>query len=138
LDGKDPCTLVPRSDWPTFYIEKPGKTGVRETYKSPDCFYGTNVGSFSVTMVVTEGISGWLDGSRSASVTETAPVGGFPALAITIKADKERCEVAVDVADGQYLLATVIPVRSKASALPERCGYAHQLAESAMKTLVGA
>ncbi|MGH3859420.1 DUF3558 domain-containing protein [Actinokineospora sp.] len=137
LVGKDPCTLIPQSDWTKFHIEKPGKARVRETTKSPDCFFSTDVGSFSVTTVVTEGVATWLDGSRNAEAKETDPVAGFPALKITLGDRDFGCNVAVDVADGQYLWTTVILDDSKVDELPERCEYAHQLAESAMKTLVG-
>lgn len=41
----------------------------------------------------------------------------------------------VDVADGQFLMATASPDPSDPSN-PERCDLAYQLAESAMKTLV--
>jgi hypothetical protein len=89
-------------------------------------------------LVVTEGIEKWTDGSTSAQAKEAAPVNGFPVIAATLPADRYGCDVAVGVAAGQYLLASVIVISGKASQVPERCEYAHQLAESAMSTLVGA
>ncbi|HET9143230.1 DUF3558 domain-containing protein [Actinophytocola sp.] len=138
LDGKDPCALVPQSDWPKFYIEKPGRLRRQDpVFKSPDCFYSNNVLGLSITLVMTEGIGGWTDGSKSGIAKNVEPVEGFPAIAITRKGDQYDCYVAVDTANGQYLLATVNLTPSKASQVPERCEYAHQLAESAMRTLVG-
>jgi hypothetical protein len=137
LNGKDPCVLVVQADWSKFHIDKPGKAGMEPTFNSPDCFYSNNAGSFSVTLVVTEGVGKWTDGSRSGVAVQVAPLEGFPAIAITRKGDEYQCGVAVDVAEGQYLLATVVVRPSTASQLPERCEYAHQLAESAMRTLVG-
>jgi hypothetical protein len=109
---------------------------VEPVFKSPDCFYSNNAGSFSVTLVVTEGIGTWTDGSRSGVAQQVEAIEGFPAIAVTRNGDNYQCGVAVDVADGQYLLATVVVRPSTASQLPERCAYAHQLAESAMHTLV--
>lgn len=136
LDGRNPCTLVPESDWPKFHIDKPGKLGEEPTFKSPDCFYGTNFVALDVVLVVTEGIDRWINGSRSGIVEKVEPVEGFPAIAITRREDKNQCDVAVDVANGQYLLTGVVLIPSKASQLPERCDYARQLAESTMTTLV--
>jgi hypothetical protein len=138
LDGKDPCALVPQSDWPKFYIEKPGKLRQQDpTFKSPDCSYGTDVAGFGITLVITEGIGKWTDGSRSGITEQVAPIQGYPALSITRKNDQHQCGIAVDVAEGQYLLADLTLIPSKASQVPERCEYAHQLAESAMRTLTG-
>lgn len=136
LDGKDPCALVPKADWPKFHIERPGEQNEEPTFKSPDCFYSNSVGSFSVTLVITEGIEKWTDGTRSAVAAEAPPIAGFPAISLKRSTDKNECDIAVDVANGQYLLATVIVRPSQASQVPERCEYAHQLAESAMSTLV--
>jgi hypothetical protein len=137
LNGKDPCALVPKSDWPRFYIEEPGRPRQQDpTFKSPDCFYSNDVLGAGITLVITEGIGKWTDGSRVAVADQVAPIEGFPALAITRKNDQHQCGVAVDVADGQYLLADLTLIPSKASQVPERCAYAHQLAESAMRTLV--
>jgi hypothetical protein len=89
-------------------------------------------------LVVTEGIEKWTDGSKSATVKEAAPVAGFPAISAYLPKDTHGCWVAVDVTAGQYLLVDVTIDTAKLSQVPERCEYAHQLAESAMSTLVGA
>lgn len=136
LDGRDPCALVPRADWGKFYIDTPGKSKRDETFKSAECFYGNRVGAFDITLVVTEGIEAWRDGKRLAQPTDVAPIHHFPTISLLRPADESQCDIAVDVAPGQYLLTTVIITLDKLSAVPERCAYAHMLAESAMNTLV--
>jgi hypothetical protein len=136
LDGKDPCALVPESDWPRFYIEKPGKPRHSETFNSPGCFYSNNVGGFGVTLVVTEGIEAMDESKRNIQRTDVPPIAGFSSIAVRLPDDKNSCDVAVDVADGQYLLAGLDITLSELSEVPEPCEYAYQLAESAMKTLI--
>ena len=136
LDNKDPCRLVPTSDWVKFHIEKPGKSERDESLKSPECLYSNSVGEFDITLVVSEDIEAWRSGQRAAKPTEVAAINGFPTISLRRPEDQIGCAVAVDVADGQYLLATVIIDSGKDAQLPEHCAYAHQLAESAMSTLV--
>jgi len=136
LDGRDPCALVPTADWAKFYIDRPGKSKQEETFKSPECFYGNGVGAFDVVLVVTEGIEAWLGGKRTAQPKDVAPIKGFPTISLQRPQDDSSCKVAVDLAEGQYLLTTVILNPDKVSAVPEQCAYAHMLAESAMSTLV--
>lgn len=137
LDGKDPCGLIPRSDWRKFHIEEPGEPQRNEPLKSPQCFYNARVGAFGITLVTTEDIDAWRGGKRYAKDAEVAPVKGFPAISLKNPVYETGCDIAVDVADGQYLLAELIIDIDEVSRLPERCEYAHQWAESAMSTLVG-
>lgn len=136
LNGLNPCALVPEVDWKKFYIEKPGRADVSKVFKSAQCFYGTNVGTISVTLVITEGVDVWTRGERNADVTDSDPVEGFPALTVVGKVDRQGCWIIVDVADGQYVLADAAVTPGAESKVPEKCEYAHQLAESVMKTLV--
>lgn len=137
LDGKDPCALVARSDWSKFYIEKPGKSKQNATLKAPECFYGARVGGFVITLVMTEDIDVWRDGKRMAQFADVAPIKGFPAISLLTPGYDNGCDIAVDVAEGQYLIAGLIIDSDEVSRVPERCEYAHQWAESAMSTLVG-
>jgi hypothetical protein len=136
LDGKEPCGLVPRTDWAKFDIDEPGTSRQDDIFKSPSCFYGTNTGGVELILVVTEGIERWTDGSRRGVAHETAPVAGFPAITVNKPGEKDACDVAVDVAKGQYLFATKMVISDRAETLPAPCDWAHQLAESAMKTLL--
>lgn len=135
LQGKDPCALVPKADWGKFYIDKPGEPQQDETLKAPECFYGLREVALAVTLVMTEGVEAWRSGKRSAEPVDVAPIQGFPAISLVRPKDTIGCDIVVDVAEGQYLLTTVIVMEK--SAVPERCVYAHKVAESAMKTLVG-
>ncbi|HEV2783369.1 MAG TPA: DUF3558 domain-containing protein [Actinophytocola sp.] len=135
LAGKDPCTLIPRSDWPTFYIDKPGELRRDKTLGSPECLYLNDMGAFGLILVTNAGIEFWRDVKRSAEVTEAEPVAGFPAITVVLPGDDNRCDVGVDVAAGQYLLAGINLYDDKLSEVPEKCEYAHQWAESAVSTL---
>lgn len=137
LDGIDPCTLIPQADYPKFYMTKSGTPKENETFKSPLCrWVGTEVGGFDLTLVTTEGIEKWLDGSRSGEVERTEPVADFPAVEVVIEDYDNGCFVGVDVAEGQYLWAEVALDNAGLPKAPEPCEYAHQFAESAMSTLV--
>lgn len=137
LDGRDPCAVIPRVDWPQFDIVRPGVAQQEPTLNSPACLYGTNTGGAEIILVVTEGIERWTDGSRRAEAHEEVPIEGFPTISLTLPTEADGCDVAVDVAPGQYLYAAkvVIPDGS-GKTLPAPCDWAHQLAESAMGTLV--
>lgn len=135
LDGKDPCALIPESDWQKLYIDKPGEREQSKAFKSPACFYSTHRGTMTLTLVMTEGIEEWTGGKRFAKPYEVEPVANFPAIELRQPGNDVGCSVAVDVADGQYLLAVVIP--DSDSELPEKCKFTYRLAETAMSTLVG-
>jgi Protein of unknown function (DUF3558) len=134
LDGKDPCGLIPQADWPKFDIERPGKPSEHPDFKSPHCYYsGDRAGS--VTLVVTAGIEIWTEETYNAEIETVEPIDGFPTITVASNINRRACWAAVDVADGQFLMATAMPNPNEPNS-PERCDLAYQLAESAMKTLV--
>ena len=135
LDGKDPCATVPKADWAKFSIDR----AIPEqdpTFKSPSCFFNSSKGAFGVVLVVTEGIDAWAPGKRLAEPTNVDPVRGFPAISLRRPTSETQCDIAVDVARGQYVLILVVIDLNDLSNVPERCTYAHQFAETAMNTLV--
>jgi hypothetical protein len=132
LDGKDPCALIPESDWPKFNIEQPGKPSEEPNFKSPRCYFS---GVGDLTLVVTEGIDAWDERTSNAEVSDAEAIAGFSTITIWNKADRRSCYTAVDVKDGQYLLTTVASVNADVDRA-ESCDRSYQLAESAMKTLV--
>lgn len=132
LNGKDPCAQISQSDWSKFGIEQPGQRSVEPNLRSPRCYY-PQVGD--LTLVVTEGIKAWSDRSHDAEITDVKPIEGFTTISIWNTVDRRSCYTAVDVADGQYLLTTVLSVNADVDKA-ESCGRSYQLAESAMKTLV--
>ena len=136
LDGRDPCATVPRSQWATFSIE----VAVPEqdpTLHSPACFFNSSKAAMGIVLVVTEGIDAWAGGRRPAKPADVAPIEGFPAISLKRPANDSSCQIAVDVAQGQYLMASVVIDLNDMDTVPERCVWAHQFAEVAMKTLVG-
>ena len=133
LNGRDPCGLIPQTDWARFNIERPGQAGENPNFGSPECYYpGTDAG-FSITLVVTENITAW--NSRDVTIENAEPIEGFPAITMANNIDDRACYGAVDVADRQYLLTTATP-DPRDPDQPEKCDLAYQLAQSAMKTLV--
>ncbi len=135
LAGKDPCALIPRSDWAKFKIENLGKPGVDPASKEPLCGYNGNLASFDLTLNSKEGIEVWDESKRSIHIEGNEPVSGFPAIQFTQRAPKSACSVAVDVADGQTL--DVLAIASSREGEPRKCEIARDIAESAMKTLLG-
>lgn len=131
LDGKDPCA-IPRADWPQFDIERPGKPEEHPDFKSPECYYS---GVGTVTLVVTAGIEIWTEETYNAEIKDADPIDRFPTKTVASNVNRWACWAVVDVADGQFLMATALSDPSDPSK-PERCELAYQLAESAMKTLM--
>ncbi len=136
LDDVDPCALVPQSDLGDYWITKPGKPG-EDDKGSPDCFWSASrFGYFGITLRVTEGIEVWRDGSRSGKSADTDPVLDYPAMTIVVPNDDHTCSVAVDVADGQYLLVQAGVDNPPADNHPSVCEYAHRFASMAVAGLV--
>ena len=135
LNGKDPCGLIPQSDWPQFGIEKPGEQDEHPDFKpSLDCYYSGR-GGLDIALVVTAGIEIWNTNTYNAVIKDAEPINGFPTRTVASNVDRRACLAAVDVADGQFLMTTVRPDPDDPTQ-PERCDLAYQVAESAMKTLV--
>lgn len=135
LDGMDPCTLIPQADYSDFYINAPGRPSTN-TDGQPICAWvDTEVGSFGIVLYLNEGIEVWLDGTKSDEGEHTDPIRDFPTVTSPSSLDDNVCVVAVDVADGQYLLAQVSIDNSDLSRVPPVCDFAYQFAESAMSTL---
>ncbi|MFI7676701.1 DUF3558 domain-containing protein [Actinophytocola sp. NPDC049390] len=134
LTGKDPCALVPEADLSAFDIDKTGKPDRNKDFDSPECYYSGNDHGYWVTLVTNNGIYVWLDGTYNAEVDEDDPVEGFAAFTVAADVPQNRCDVVVDVADGQYLMTTVLPDLPEV-AFSESCELAHELAESAVSGL---
>ncbi|MBC6448070.1 DUF3558 domain-containing protein [Actinokineospora xionganensis] len=136
LNGQDPCSLIPQADWAKFELEKPGKPGVNPASKEPLCGYNSGgLATFDLTLNSKEGIEVWDEGKRSIHIEGTEAILGFPAIHFTQSSPKSACSVAVDVADGQTL--DILVIVSSREALPRKCEIAREIAESAMKTLLG-
>ena len=134
LTGKDPCALVPESDLPAFDIDKPGESKQNKDFDAPECSYSGNDHAYRVLLVTGKGIDAWSDGTYNAEVGEIDPVDGFPAITTYTDLTPHACDVVVDVADGQFLMTTVLPYDPDV-AFSKSCELAHELAESAMSGL---
>ncbi|HEX6356317.1 DUF3558 domain-containing protein [Actinophytocola sp.] len=131
LDDKDPCGLIPQSDWSKFGIEGPGQRSEEPNLKSPHCYY-SSVGD--ITLVVTEDIGAWDERGQDAEISDAEAIEGFPAIMIWNQVDERSCYTAVDVSDGQYLLTTAMSIEAQANRTAT-CELSYELAKSAMKTL---
>jgi hypothetical protein len=120
--------------WGKFKIDEDGKLDTNGTLGgATQCTYhGAN--SSQVTLVVSEGIDAWTNGSRTAEASSVAPVAGFPAISISNKRTPDTCRVAVDVTNGQYVLASVMDFSTQEVA--PKCAMAHELAEVVMQSLL--
>lgn len=136
LDNVDPCTLIPQADESEYYIDEPGEPDENDEGNAQCTWIGTEVGYFGFTLDVSEGIETRLDGSYTVIGDIADPILGFGAVTYALSSDEGACFAAVDVADGQQLIATVGIDRSDLDKVPPLCEYAHQFAASAMSTLV--
>ena len=136
LDGKDPCQLLTAEQLPSLKIDEPGHPGNAPAFKAKECSWTVTGADSRLAPVTSEGIEVWTGSKRIGQAEETPPIAGFPAISVTIASDKDRCDVMVDVADGQYLLATFSLSGFKPEEFPKPCDGARQLAEAAMQNLM--
>ncbi|WNV85024.1 DUF3558 family protein [Umezawaea sp. Da 62-37] len=135
LTGIQGCPLA-RTDWDTFFITQDGEITTRD--KAPrgmDCGYATSVGYFGFLFNVTDGVDYWTRTPATETIDQVDPVDGFPTFQRANGLDKNRCDLILDVADGQALdVYASIDARS-VSRLPPKCETARRLAERALTTL---
>jgi hypothetical protein len=135
LHGKQRCLLSP-TDWVAFFIEQEGQLKDRDVAPvGRECFYDTNVGYFGFLFATTGGVEYWTRAASSDQVKPVEPVLGFPAFERSGSADKGRCDVIVDVADGQALDVFASIDDRSAAKLPPKCATARRLAELAVDSL---
>jgi hypothetical protein len=105
------------------------------TLNSPNCDFNATGASWNITTVVTEGIEAWTNGKRAGRPTAIPPIAGFPAITVTLPTDEVACDLAIDVANGQYLFAGFEVRKSFVDRFPKPCDGARQVAEAAMQNL---
>jgi hypothetical protein len=135
LDGVKPCELMTPDQLAQIGKVEATRPGTNATYNSPDCAFHATGATWGVTTVMTEGVEAWTSRKRQGRVAEMAPIAGFPAMSITLPDDQERCDVVVDVANGQYLNTDFEIRPSFADRFPKPCDGARQVAEAAMQNL---
>jgi hypothetical protein len=132
LDNLDPCTLLPEADYADYYLDKPGKPDT-DDHGAANCVWFGDVGYMGLTLVTHEGVQA--QEGRLGQIEPTNPIDDFPAYTVTLPNDDNRCFIAVDVAEGQYL-DIQIALESFPAEVTSVCDYAHQFATSIMSTVV--
>lgn len=139
LDGVDPCALLTEEQRSRFELDRPPLPDTQPSEgNARTCDFNDSEGSTGVVLIssTANGIGVWLDGSRGGTVTPLM-VAGFPAVQIVDERQNiSLCLVAVDVADGQQLIAQDSPSFSDPAPIEQRCAAAAMYAEAAMQTLV--
>jgi hypothetical protein len=109
---------------------------VIEDRKMPGCSFRTNsrpLYSYEVTLISDEGVGYWQSGGNLDVVPKT--VAGYGALQVTLAGtSKADCALAVDVADGQQLFVSFLPIGDNFTQ-DEMCQNAAKGAEMALTTL---
>lgn len=136
LDGEDPCALLTAGQLAEFGIAGAGKPIPVKVYETTGCSWTATGAGYRLIPVPTEGIEAWTGGERAAKPTETGPVLGFPAITVTVPSDTASCDVMVDMAEGQYLVASFTGAGAGDQGT-EPCDGARRLAEAAVHNLLG-
>jgi len=136
LDGKKPCELMTADQLATIAETTAPRANTASTFNSPNCDFNATGASWRITTVVTEGVDVWTSGKRQGQPTEIPPIAGFPAITVTLPTDKVLCNIAIDVADGQYVYTGFEVRESFADKFPKPCDGARMVAEAAMQNLM--
>ncbi|TQM80138.1 uncharacterized protein DUF3558 [Saccharothrix saharensis] len=136
LDGVQPCTLLTAEQLPALKIDRQGRPVTSDFYKTTACSWSVTGAGNRLVPVTKEGIEAWTGGERTGRPTDIEPIFGFPAITVTVPSDPAACDVMVDTADGQYLVAAFSVDQGFEDRFPEPCDGARQLAKAAMQNLV--
>lgn len=140
LEGLDPCALftepqrtqLKANDVRSRESDSDSFNGMKECVLSVDArepFY-----EYNALAVTFEGVEAWLTGDRNVDA-ELTSVQGFPAARFKFRGvEDEGCDIAVGVADNQYLWVEVIPI-SRGFEQDQLCQMVGQATEMAMTTL---
>lgn len=140
LDGLDPCTVytaaqrsqLKANDVKSGESKSENFDGMKECVLSVDAkepFY-----EYNALAVTTEGVEAWLTGNRNVDA-ELTSVQGFPAARFKFRGvEDEGCDIAVGVADQQYLWVQVVPI-SRGFKQDQLCQMVSEATEMAMTTL---
>ncbi|WNV82080.1 DUF3558 family protein [Umezawaea sp. Da 62-37] len=135
LAGKQRC-LLDRADWAAFAIEEDGEVTHRDKDpKGVDCGYFTALGYFGFLFNTTDGVGYWTRSPSAEAVAPVAPVRGYPAFERANGPDKGRCDLILDVAEGQALDVYASIDAASTAKLPPKCETARKLAELAITAL---
>ncbi|WNV83083.1 DUF3558 domain-containing protein [Umezawaea sp. Da 62-37] len=135
LNGKQHCLLAP-TDWADVSIEKDGTLEDRtDDPQGVECAYNTNIGYFGFLFNITDGIGLWTDPRVAEKIDPVTPVLGYPAFQRAHGTNSGRCDIIVDVSEGQALDVFASIDHRSAPRLPPKCETARKLAELALTAL---
>jgi hypothetical protein len=135
MRGVDPCKLMTPTSLPVLKIDQPPRPSSDPNFdNAPRCNFNGNPAAYYITAISTAGVEVWSNGQST--LTKVPPIAGFPAVQVTQAAEPERCDIAVDVADQQQLLATASVTPGFENRVPPNCEAAKQVAQAAMSTLL--
>ncbi|MEU4768858.1 DUF3558 domain-containing protein [Actinosynnema sp. NPDC023794] len=136
LEAEQPCLLLTEAQRAELLVGGEGKPLPIKTYETTGCNWTSADASYTLVPVTAEGIEAWTGNERAARSEVTDPVRGFPAVTVTIPSDTASCDVMVDTAAGQYLVASFTAKRDSPD-LAQPCDGARRLAEAAVLNLAG-
>ena len=136
LDGKDPCQLLATDQLPALKIDRPGRTRKSDFYKTTGCAWTVTGADNDLVPVTSEGVEAWEQGKRQGQADNVEPILGFPAITVTLPSDPRACDIHVDTADGQNLVAGFSVLPTYEDRFPKPCDGARALAEAAMQNLL--
>lgn len=146
LDSLEPCPLLTEAQRAELRITRTESTTMQsDTYKgSKRCELEVAatglVYEYTVDLILTEGVEGWLSGKRRVD-TKVVSVNGYAGVIHVLKGaggakNSHECYLSVDVADGQQLQIGMSEV-SKTFSQEKICEMTEQAAGMAMTTLQG-
>lgn len=140
LEGLDPCTLYTDAQRAQLAVDD-----VKSLESESEHFEGMKECSLDVQTkqpfleytalaVTTEGLEVWLTGKRNADA-ELTSIQGFPAAKFKFRGvEDEGCDIAIGVADNQYLWVGLVPTEGNMKQ-DQICQLTEQAADMAMTTL---
>jgi hypothetical protein len=135
IDGKKPCELLTTEQLATIAPTTPPRPSTSAFLDAPNCTFNANGAFWNVTIITTEGIEQWTNGKRRGRPAEIPPIAGYPAITITLPTDPVACDIAIDVADGQYLFTGFEARKNFTNKFPTPCDGARIVGELAMQNL---
>ncbi|HEX6356780.1 DUF3558 domain-containing protein [Actinophytocola sp.] len=140
LEGLDPCTLFTDEQRAQLLADdvKSGESESKAFAGMKECVLSKEAGEpfyeYNALAVTTEGVEEWLTGNRNVD-SELISVQGFPAAKFKFRnVEDEGCDIAVGVADRQYLWVQMFPA-SRGFKQDQLCQMAEEATNMAMTTL---
>ncbi len=135
LKDVDPCTLLTDAQRGELGLDRPPQKSTSTVHQSPTCGFDRSDRTWGTTVVTATkaGVEFYTDGSFDAEAQQLQ-VAGFPAVLASTPKQKTSCWVAVDVSDGQMVVAQTTSVNGDVEQ-GRLCELAQQVAGAATTTL---